>query len=223
MSIKGVLLDFNGTLFFDSHYHELAWKAISKELRGTAMSDEELRMHMHGKNNEKVIEYIMGATIDTKENKRYSLKKEAMYRDMCIAHPASFHLVDGAETFMDTLVKKHIPFTIASASIKENIDFFVKSFHLDTWLNPASIVYDDGTYATKVEMFQEAARRIHTDIQDCLVIEDSVSGIQFAHACGVGEIVAIQPVGKDVDFLKQFPYVKTILHDFKDFPWEFFM
>lgn len=222
MSIKSVLLDFNGTLFFDSHYHELAWKAISKELRGTALSDEELRTNMHGKNNEKVIEYIMGGPIDMKENKRYSLKKEAMYRDMCIAQPASFHLVEGADKFMDALVEKHIPFTIASASIKENIDFFVESFHLDTWLDPASIVYDDGTFATKVEMFQEAASRLHTDIQECVIVEDSVSGIQFAHACGAGEIVAIQPVDKEVDYLKQFPFVKTILHDFNHFPWEIF-
>ena len=28
--VKGVILDFNGTLFFDSQFHDIAWKMISK-------------------------------------------------------------------------------------------------------------------------------------------------------------------------------------------------
>lgn len=219
MSAKGVLLDFNGTLFFDSPYHELAWKAISKELRGTEMSDEELRDHMHGKNNEKVIEYILGKHIDAEENKRYSLKKEAMYRDMCTAHPDSFRLANGVEAFLDQLVERNIPFTIASASIKENIDFFVEHFHLDRWLDPALIVYDDGSYPTKVEMFHEGAKRIQVSASDCMVIEDSVSGITFAHDAGVHSIVAIDSSNEPEKY-EQFPYVSAILKDFDEFPWD---
>lgn len=219
MSVLGVLLDFNGTLFFDSHYHELAWKAISKELRGYEMSDEELRDHMHGKNNDKIITYIVGKPIDDKENKRYSLKKEAMYREMCEAHPESFHLAKGVEVFLDQLVEKKIPFMIASASIKENIDFFVEKFHLDHWLDPAHIVYDDGSYPTKVEMFREAARRIQVDVTQCLVIEDSVSGIQFAQDAGACSIIAVDS-GKDRSKYEQFSYLTAIIDDFTSFPWE---
>lgn len=221
MTIKGVLLDFNGTLFFDSQFHELAWKAVSKELRGYEMSEEELRDHMHGKNNDKVIEYIMGKAIDAKENKRYSLKKEAIYRTMCINHPQDFHLAEGVEDFFDYLNHHQIPFTIASASIKENIDFFVENFHLDHWIHPSSIVFDDGHYPTKVEMFIEAARRIHVDIEECLIIEDSVSGIAYAHACGAKHIIAIDSA-KDKTKFKQFSFVKMILHDFSEFPYDIF-
>lgn len=221
MEIKGVLLDFNGTLFFDSHLHELAWKAISKELRGYEMSDEELQNHMHGNNNAKVIEYIMGKAIDAKENKRYSLKKEAMYRAMCMNHPQDFHLAEGVEDFFDYLVSHQIPFTIASASIKENIDFFVENFHLDHWIHPSSIVFDDGSYPTKVEMFLEAAKCIHVDIKECLIIEDSVSGIACAHACGAKHIIAIDSANDKTKF-KQFPYVKIILKDFSRFPYDIF-
>ena len=50
--------------------------------------------------------------------------------------------------------KENIPFTIASASIKPNIDFFVESFELAKWFDPEKIVYDDGSFANKVKMFQ---------------------------------------------------------------------
>lgn len=221
MAIKGVILDFNGTMFFDSAYHEEAWSAMSKELRGSALSHEELRDHMHGKNNEKVIEYILGKAIDAEENKRYSLKKEAMYRELCRAHRESFHLAKGVEQFLDTLVEKKIPFTIASASIKENIEFFVEGFHLDRWFDPASIVYDDGSYPTKVEMFQEGAKRIQVPIEDCLVIEDSVSGIKFANACHVAGVIAIDST-HDRSKYEQFSDLICILEDFSSFPWTVF-
>lgn len=216
--VKGILLDFNGTLFFDSHFHDLAWKAMSKELRGYEMSDEELRDHMHGKNNEKIITYILGKTIDAEENKRYSLRKEEMYRKLCAENPNEFHLAKGVKEFLDELVKNNIPFTIASASIKENIAFFVQGFHLDHWLDPELIVYDDGTYPTKIEMFQEAAKRIDVNVQECMIIEDSVSGINYAHQVHAESIIAINS-NNDMARFEQFPFLKYILNDFENFPW----
>lgn len=219
MNYQGILLDFNGTLFFDSHYHNLAWKQISKELRGYELSDDELAHHMHGKNNDKIIEYILGKEIDPVENKKYSLKKEAIYREMCLKNPASFHLAPGVQEFLDFLVKEHIPFTIASASIKENIDFFVENFHLDTWLDSSLIVYDDGSFPDKIQMFQTAAEKIHVDIKECLVMEDSISGIQFAKQAGAKDIIAINCTN-NMDIFKPFPYLLKIIDDFQNFPYE---
>lgn len=71
------------------------------------MSDEELRNHVHGKNKENIITYILGKTIDVEENKRYSLRKEAMYREMCIANPDRFHLAKFVIEFLDDLVEKN--------------------------------------------------------------------------------------------------------------------
>ena len=62
--------------------------------------------------------------------------------------------------------EKDIPFTIASASIKENIDFFIESFGLDRWIKPEDIVYDDGTYENKIAMFHKAADVIGIDMKD---------------------------------------------------------
>ena len=75
----------------------------------------------------------------SEELKKYSLLKEEYYREFCKQDKASFHLVDGAVAFFDKLKELGIPFTIASASIKENIDFFVESFNLDKWLDPEMI------------------------------------------------------------------------------------
>ena len=62
--------------------------------------------------------------------------------------------------------EKDIPFTIASASIKEILISLIESFGLDRWIKPEDIVYDDGTYENKIAMFHKAADVIGIDMKD---------------------------------------------------------
>ena len=109
--------------------------------------------------------------------------------------------------------KQGIPFTIASASIKENIDFFVESFHLNNWINPSDIVYDDGTYQNKVAMFQEAAKRIGVSMEEIRIYEDSHSGIRNAYEAGCRQIVVVCDKEKEEEYLA-FPGVIGVMQDF---------
>ena len=52
---KGIIFDFNGTLFFDSEKHQEAWREFSKRLRDHAFTDEEMRDYMFGRTNEDII------------------------------------------------------------------------------------------------------------------------------------------------------------------------
>ena len=98
--------------------------------------------------------------------------------------------------------EKDIPFTIASASIKENIDFFIESFGLDRWIKPEDIVYDDGTYENKIAMFHKAADVIGIDMKDIRIYEDSNSGIRNAYDAGCEQIVVICDKENEEEFLK---------------------
>lgn len=80
-------------------------------------------------------------------------------------------------------------FTIASASIKENIDFFVSIFRLDELLDPDSIIYDDGSYVDKVAMFSDASAMLGIDKTKCLIFEDSKSGVNDAIKAGFDAII----------------------------------
>ncbi len=51
------------------------------------------------------------------------------------------------------------------------------------------IVYDDGRYQNKVEMFKQAAKNINVDLKDCIIFEDSESGIKAAYEAGCRKIV----------------------------------
>ena len=164
MKYKGVIFDFNGTLFFDNDKHIKAWGAISQLIRGYGISDQELHEHFNGVPNKEIIQYLFNGECDDEMINKYSLLKEEYYRKYCQEDVESFHLVEGVEQYFKDLSKRNIPFTIASASIKENIDFFVESFHLDNWINPKNIVYDDGTYKNKIAMFEKASEILNIEL-----------------------------------------------------------
>lgn len=214
-SYKGVIFDFNGTLFFDNPKHVLAWGKISEEIRHHGISDEELHEHFNGVPNNKIIEYMFDGKCTKEQMEKYSLLKEQYYREFCKEDQESFHLVEGAVEYFDELKKKNIPFTIASASIKPNIDFFVESFHLDHWIKPADIVYDDGTYDNKIMMFEKAAKILGFKVSDCMIIEDSRSGIENAYKAGCRNIVVVDSAGKKDEYQK-LPGVTKVIDSFKE-------
>lgn len=186
--VKAVIFDFNGTLFLDNDKHVKAWSEISQELRGKPLSEEELYAHCNGRPNHMIIRYLNGGKEDPILEAKCSLHKEEIYRRLCQEDQADFHLIQGAPELFDVLKEKGIPFTIASASIKENIDFFVKSFDLDKWIDPSTICYDDGTYPSKKEMLQKACTILDTSPKEVTILEDSLSGIQAAQAVGIEDI-----------------------------------
>ena len=192
---KGVLFDFNGTLFFDSDKHVLAWGKLSEDLRGTGISSEELQTRFYGVPNNRAIEYLLQKNCEEAELTKYSEQKETYYREFCKQDHSGFHLVSGAAEFFEKLKSENIPFAIASASIKANIDFFVESFGLEQWFARERIIYDDGRFKNKVEMFSHAASVIGVPVEDCLVFEDSESGIRDALSAGCRNVIVVDSMG----------------------------
>ncbi len=203
--MNGVIFDFNGTLFLDNDKHIKAWNKIAMELRGTGITEEELHSKMNGVNNKYIIRYLNSGKEDDELEAKYSSLKEQYYRRFCKEDTKNFHLIEGAVQLFDQLKQKNIPFTIASASIKDNIDFFVENFQLDRWIDPETIVYDNGQYKDKEAMFLQAARNIHVPVDQICVIEDSLAGVNASIKAGIPDIRIIDSghIASQVESLEQ--------------------
>lgn len=211
--LKGVIFDFNGTLFFDSQYHLAVFDQLSMDIAGKHLTMKEMEEKYAGRPNVEIFRMMSGGRFTHEECEAYSAKKEEMYRDLVRQTPGGPHLCNGAEELFALLKEQKIPFTIASASIKENIDFFVETFHLDRWMDPEKIVYDDGSYQDKRAMFLDAMKK--TGVSDhALVFEDSLSGIRCASAIGADLIVidrdSLRP------YYSQYPHILHAVADMQE-------
>lgn len=211
-----VLLDFNGTLFFDTCFHLEAWSRIYREFHRDAVHVPDSSFFC-GPRNEDIIRAI-APNLTKEENEKCSVHKEGLYRDICREHPDLLHLAAGAETFLQYLRDEKVPYALASASIKDNIDFYFETFHLERWFEKERCVYDDGSYADKGEMHIEAARRLGVSVSDCIVVEDSISAITHARQNKAGKIIAIGSESVQPDLIRA--GATDCIRDFTEFDYQ---
>lgn len=209
--MKGIIFDFNGTLFWDSEIQENAWKTFGTKLSERNITDEEFNTYFHGRTNKDTLEYLTERVLTDKEVNELAQQKESIYRDLCKSDLNKFKLAPGVERYLDYLKENNIPFTIATASEINNVNFFIKEFQLDKWFDIIKIVYDDGTFRGKPEpdIYLKASEALNIQPDNCIVFEDALSGVQSAQRAGVKEIIAVVPEGRKNIFENQ-PNLKII-------------
>ena len=215
--MKGIIFDFNGTLYWDSQLHYDAWREFSKIIRGYSFTDEEMRDKMFGHTNEDIIEYAIGKKPSKEMVEKYGKEKEALYRKRCLLDPENFKLAPGAIEFLDFLKENNIPRTIATMSEWDNVEFYIKEFKLEKWFDLDKIVYSDGTIPGKPapDIFLIAAKKIGLLPQDCLVIEDAIAGINSAKSANIGKIIAIASL-EPIEFYKKIQGLHQIVKSFDE-------
>ena len=115
------------------------------------------------------------------------LKKKSIYQKLC--SDEKLKLAPGVVTFLDFLKERVIPFNIATASGKENLDFFFKYLNLSKWFNKKNVSFNDGNVKSKPdpELFYSAISRLGIQPSETLIFEDSISEIKSAENAGVGK------------------------------------
>ncbi len=216
--MKGIIFDFNGTLYWDSQLHYDAWREFSKKLRGTAFTDEEMRDKMFGHTNEDIIEYAIGKKPTPEMVEKYAKEKESLYRKQCLIDKENFKLAPGAVEFLEFLTQNNIPRTIATMSEWDNVEFYIKHFNLAKWFDLDKIVYSNGKIPGKPapDIFEIAADKIGLAPEDCVVVEDAIAGINAAKSAKIGKIIAIASL-EPINFYEKIDGVDKIIKNFNDF------
>jgi beta-phosphoglucomutase-like phosphatase (HAD superfamily) len=215
---KGVIFDFNGTLFFDSDKHEQAWKKFSADVRGYPFTENEMLHKVHGRTNRSILEYLLDKEIPDEVLRHFVAKKEAYYKYACLQDKENMKLVNGAIELFEFLNSRRIPMNIATAAEVTNLQFFNEQFGLSRWFDMDKIVFDDYNIKGKPfpDMFLAAVQNIGLSPADCLIFEDSMSGLEAAKAAGIRTIFMIDPKSDNSRF-NNHPKVKSVLPDFTAF------
>jgi beta-phosphoglucomutase-like phosphatase (HAD superfamily) len=193
--IKGAIFDFNGTLFWDTAFHDLAFD-IFLEKHGIQLTGEEKRVKIHGQTNPDIMRSIFGDQLTEKEIHDYSQDKELIYRQLCIN---DLKFAPGAEDLFDFFKVNGIPFTIASSSGIENISFYFANMQLDRWFSLDKVVYNNGTFRGKPhpDVFLAAAEKLQILPEESVIFEDSIAGIEAAESAGAGKIYIVNSYGEN--------------------------
>lgn len=190
MSFSGVIFDFNGTLFWDTKLHNKAWD-IFLTRHGLFLSDEDKFSKMHGKNNKDIFLSLFDNSLTDTRIQEYILEKEGLYQELCLQ--TDMPMAPGAEEFLDYLKDHHIPFSIATASGKENLDFYFEYLPLSRWFEYDKVVYNNGKIKGKPDpqIYQIAMSVINKKPEEVIIFEDAVAGLQAARNANAGKIIVV--------------------------------
>lgn len=206
MNFKAAIFDFNGTLLWDTDYHNKAFD-IFLDKYNIQLTDEEKRIKIHGKTNPDIMRGIFSRPLSDEEIATISLEKELIYQDL-IRH--DLHLAPGAESLFNWLSNNNIPFTIATSAGIENVDFYFEKMPLSQWFSVDKVVYNDGSFRGKPapDIFLAAIKKLGIPANETVIFEDSVAGIEAAENAGAGKIYIINSTNDDYS---RFPH-EVITH-----------
>ncbi|WP_163322931.1 HAD family hydrolase [Draconibacterium mangrovi] len=196
MKVKGVVFDFNGTLFWDTHLQEDSWDRFLEKY-GFTLNEEEKKKYIHGINAKDTFEYLFKRELNDAEVHRLTEEKEVIYRSMCLEH--GMQLAPGAEQLISFLANSGVALAIATASAKNNVDFFIQHFPLLNYFRPEHIIYNDGTMRGKPhpDLFNKAISAIGTKADETLIFEDSHAGLEAAVRSRAGAVIIVNSANAD--------------------------
>ncbi len=195
--IKGLLFDFNGTLFFDSMFHIEAFAWCYDKYGLPRQSNEYTVANIFGRKNEEIFRNNFKSEFTPEELDEFEQFKENAYMEICRQNPERYKLCDGVCEMFDYLKKNGIPYCIATGSPYKNVMFYFESFGLERWFTLDNIVYENGTFAGKPapDIYRIAASRLGLSIDECAVFEDGTSGIISARAAEAASVIAVWEEG----------------------------
>ncbi len=207
MTYKAVIFDFNGTLLWDTKYHNQAWDQFLDN-QNIKLSDEEKAVRIHGKPNSDILKGLFERSLTLAEIEKMANEKEQIYLSICF--DIQLDLAPGAGEFIEFLKSEGIDYAIATSSCKGNVDFYLQKMNLSKWIDPENIIYDDGSFKGKPhpDIFLKALQRIGHKAEDAVIFEDSMTGIKSAENANAGKIIIVDSNNDNYGYLT-YPKIKN--------------
>lgn len=186
MKAKAVIFDMDGTMVDNMSFHQQAWRAFVKKY-GKNLSDDEMKQRIFGRDNRSALTYIFGDSISDEDIKKYGDEKEVIYRELYKPHLKPVpNLID----FIDMLNKRGVDLAIATSANKENADFILNGLGIKDYFK---VVIDADMVSVgkpAPDIYLKAAKELGVDAGSCIVLEDSMSGIESGKSAGM-KVIAI--------------------------------
>jgi beta-phosphoglucomutase family hydrolase len=177
--VTPLIFDMDGVIVDSTGTHTEAWEVY---LREHGISADNLSARMLGKHNGELVRDLFASHLLTDADVfRHGAMKEALYRRMI--HPVlSDKLVPGINDFLNR--HKGWPMAVATNAEPANVHFVLQN----AGLSPYFEAVVDGSQVARPkpspDVFLKAAELLGHAPQDCVVFEDSWTGIQAARASG---------------------------------------
>jgi beta-phosphoglucomutase len=175
------IFDMDGTLVDNNPYHFKAWAEIFEKYKHTQITHEFFNEKLSGVPGLPIMREYFG---DMGEEQMQAVfnEKSQRYRD---AYAPYAKPINGLERFLTELKDAGVKLAVASSAAVININYIMDHVPIRSYFD--AIV--DGPHVSKPkphpQIFLKAAEYLGMKPENCVVFEDSLSGVKAANAAGM--------------------------------------
>ena len=175
-----LIFDMDGVIVHSNPSHRLAWEAFNR--RYGIETTEAMHQRMYGKRNDQIIRDYFGDQLPDEEVFARGAAKEVLYREM-VADRLPEMLVPGLIHLLGSY--PHTPKAVATNAEPENVDFILDRGNLRKYFEAVVDGHQVARPKPAPDVYLKAAELLRVNPANCVVFEDSHSGIAAANAAGM--------------------------------------
>jgi beta-phosphoglucomutase len=175
-----LIFDMDGVLVDSNPMHREAWVAYNRTF-GLETTDA-MHQRMYGKRNDRIIRDFFGDSLSPEEVAARGAAKEELYREM-IGDRVEEMLVPGLRDFLDRYPE--VPKAVASNAEPANVNFLLDHANLRRYFQVVVDGHQVANPKPHPEIYLRAAGLLGASPAQCIVLEDSYSGVEAARAAGM--------------------------------------
>jgi beta-phosphoglucomutase len=176
----GLIFDMDGVVIDSNRTHREVWVEFNR--RHGLETTPDMVEWMYGKRNDQIVHRFFGGSLAPEEVARRGADKERLFREMTVGRVRHL-LVPGVRDFLQLF--RDCPVALATNAEAANVDFVLD----EAGLRPCfrAVVHGEEVRHPKPhpEVFLRAAALLGIAPENCIVFEDSRTGVQAAGAAGM--------------------------------------
>lgn len=179
--IKAVIFDMDGVICHTNPYHS---KAFTKffEKRNLAPTEQEYAEHMYGKSNSYILTHFLGRKIEGQELKDLEHEKESLFREIYAEH---IDPISGFLSFLGTLKSADLKTGVATSAPRANLDLIMRKLGFEKDMESIMASEDVSKHKPDPQVYLQSALNLQVSPKECVVFEDSFSGVSAAINAGM--------------------------------------
>ncbi|OXA74901.1 haloacid dehalogenase superfamily, subfamily IA, variant 3 with third motif having DD or ED [Flavobacterium aquidurense] len=168
-----VIFDMDGVICHTNPHHAKAFEAFFDKYQ-IRHSEQEFEEHMYGKHNGYIMTHFFKRPITGEELIKLEDEKEGMFREV---YKDKVETIPFYLDFLSELRSRGFKTAVATSAPRANLDLIANVLKLDEKMDSMMSSEDVKQHKPNPEVYLKSAERVGVSPSDCVVFEDSFSGV----------------------------------------------
>lgn len=207
MEFNAVIFDMDGVICHTNPFHAEAFRVFFRK-RNIETSEEAFKNHLYGKANSYIFRHFLKDAYRNEDFAKLEAEKESLFRKIYQDHISP---ISGFPEYLSFLKQNNIKTGVATSAPRANLELIIDHLHLHGKME-SFLASEDITYhKPHPEIYLTTAEKLGVHPDQCLVFEDSYSGVTAGLEAGMKVVGVLSTHTKD-----ELPECAYYISDFKD-------